>query len=196
MESAAMSAAERLSCIDVPERCRLLDLPPPDAVGQVHLKVLGRELVLAPPEYHAVMADSGTPAGPVDRLLALHYLLCDVPVRPAGKLISFRDLPGGQFYWEPFRSRTVDPLVRRIGNNIGLLRERLSGLEWSPEPLGDFGASIHGVGKLNLVLVYRTGDEEFPSSADILFDECIRHVYCTEDAAALAGRVCTEIIRR
>jgi len=142
------------------------------------------------------MTESGNPAHPVERVLALHYLLCEAPVIPTGELISFRELPGGHVYWEPFRSRTVIPLEKYFGNNLKLLQERLDRVAWEGIPAGDLGAAIQGAGKLAVTLVYRTGDEEFLPGAEIFFDSCIRRVYSTEDAAVLAGRICMELMRR
>jgi hypothetical protein len=44
------------------------------------------------------------------------------------------------------------------------------------------------------MLVYRAGDDEFPASADLLFDACIRRVFCAEDAAVLGSRVCLGLL--
>jgi hypothetical protein len=195
LDASAARAAESLSRIDMSARCRLLDLPPPDAGGGVMVPVLGRDLLLMPPEYRAVDARTDAPGHPVDRVLALHYLLCESPVRPSGTGVSFRDLPGGQFYWEAFRSRAVLPLERFFGNDLRLLRERLDRLAWAPLPQGDIGASVRGAGKIDVMLVYRAGNDEFPASADIFFDSCILHVYDAADSAELAGRVCAALLR-
>ena len=127
---------------------------------------------------------------PVDRLLVLHYLLCDVPLCASGEWITFRQFPGGQFYWEPFCDRTVRPLVEEIGDDLALLRRRLDRFDWSPVVAGDVGAAVRVVGKMQVAVVYRRGDEEFPAGAEILFDSSLKQVYWTEDAAAVAGRVC------
>ena len=45
-----------------------------------------------------------------DSILFFHYLLSDAPVNQSDQYISFRELPGGQFYWDPFMARSVVPL--------------------------------------------------------------------------------------
>jgi hypothetical protein len=109
-------------------------------------------------------------------------------------LISFRELPGGQFFWEPFLSRSVRPLLKRIGNNLELLKRNLHSFDWEPASLGDFAARVHALGKVYLTLVYRVGDEEFPPSAELLFDACTKRVYNAEDATVLAGRICLDLL--
>jgi hypothetical protein len=139
-------------------------------------------------------ADSPKPIKLGDQVLVLHYLLCETPVVPADKLISFRGYPEGQFYWQPFQARTVNPLLGRIGNNLDLLQEHLDRFDWDPADMGDFGARIHAIGPLSLTLAYHLGDDEFPPSADVLFDACITQVFVAEDVAVLASRICLGLL--
>lgn len=189
-------ARERLAGVDLPSRAAGLGLAAPATDGALSLQVFGRTLLLAPPEWTATDAASGAPARDGERLLALHYLLCDTPLAaaPEGGWITFRDFPGGQFYWEPFRSRTVLPLLRQVGNDAGLLRSRLGRFSWRETGPGDLGARVQAVGLLDLLLVYRAGDAEFGPSLDVLFDARARRVFCAEDAAAMAGRVCLGLL--
>jgi len=193
---AIRQAAAALGRVDIAERCTLLGLPPPDAgTGAVRVRVFGRELRLTAPGFEAVAADAADQAvKSADHILALHYLLCPNPIQPNGSQISFRDLPGGQFYWEPFRARSVLPLTRRLGNDLDRLRRNLARFAWTPLEMGDVGARIQAVGKLSVTLVYHGGDDEFPADATLLFDACIRHVYRAEDVAVIASRVCLGLL--
>lgn len=144
--------------------------------------------------YQLILSDSGQPAKISDRILVLHYLLCDLPIPERDELISFRQMDSGQFYLPAFLSRSVEPLTARIGNELGLLKKNLNRFDWEPVSMGDVGARIHAVGKVYVTLIYRSGDEEFPASADVLFDSSIKRVYPTEDAAVLGGRICLGLI--
>jgi hypothetical protein len=172
-------------------RCARLGLPPP-VDGQVHLPLLGRTLELQPPAFEGVFTDTRKPPKPTDRLLALHYLASDAPVSPENRWITFREFPGGTFYWEPFRSRSVTPLIQAFGNDLEHLRARLARFAATIEdgPADTVSARIVAIGRIDVLLVYRQGDDEFPPSADLLFDGCARRVYGAEDAAVLGGRVC------
>jgi hypothetical protein len=145
-------------------------------------------------DFQLLKAGSLESAKASDRILVLHYLLCDVPLTPLHDLISFRGLPGGQFYWQPFLSRTVKPLMGRVGHDLEILRDHLQRFDWESVPMGDFGAKIHGIGKIFLFLVYHRGDDEFPPEMDVLFDASIKHVFSTEDAAVLASRICLGLL--
>ena len=127
-------------------------------------------------------------------MLVLHYLLCEQPVRPKESLFHFGNYPAGNFTEGSFLSRTVIPLVRKVGNDLDVLHEVLNRLKHVNVNIGDISASIHGIGKLWIMLIYRVGDEEFPPSAEIFFDSCIKNVICTEDCAVLAGNICYRLV--
>lgn len=192
-EAAVRAAVEKLKKIELSERCTRLGLPEPRE-GIIKLRAFGTDMVLRLSDYQLILADSGQPAKISDRILISHYLLCDLPIPDTDELISFRQMDSGQFYLPAFLSRSVRPLAERIGNDLALLKKNLNRFDWEPVSMGDLGARIHAVGKVYVTLVYRLGDEEFPASADILFDAGIKRVYPTEDAAVLASRICMGLL--
>lgn len=192
-EEAFRIAVEKLRNVDPAARCASLGLPAPQK-GILKLRAFGADMILRLSDFQLLSDRSNKPGKSAGHILVLHYLLCDLPVHSTGELISFQQFPGGQFYWEPFHSRTIRPLIKKTGNNLETLRKNLDRFDWEPVPYGDLGARIHAVGKLYLTLIYRLGDEEFPPTADLLFDACIKRVYNAEDAAVLAGRICLGLI--
>lgn len=154
------------------------------------IRLFGQALHVAPPDFEVVTTDGTPPAFAADRILALHYLLADPRPAPSGDFISFRDLPGGQFYWEPYRSRSVVPLAKRVGNDLDLLKARLSVFDWRPVDLGDFAAALPVVDRIEAVLVYHLGDEDFAPEANLLFDASVRRIFNTEDIAVIGTRIC------
>jgi hypothetical protein len=183
-----------LAGVDLAARCAALRLASPLADGTVTVRVLGRELRLTPPAFSAVATATGKAARPADRILALHYLRCAISVEPTQEWISFREFPGGRFYWEPFLARSIRPLLVRIGNDLELLKRNLGRLDWRPADGRAFSARIQALGAIDALLVYRQGDEEFGPSADLLFDACAKRALCAEDAAVLAGRICMSLL--
>ena len=76
---------------------------------------------------------------------------------------------------------------------VGQGRYRLL-VKLEPVDLGDVGARIHAFGNLYATLVYRSGDDEFPATADFLFDSSVERVFCAEDAAFLGSRICLGLL--
>jgi len=175
------------------DRCARTGLPvPATANDAVRMPFFGKTLTLQPPGFDGLIVETGLPPKPSEHLLALHYLACDLPVTPENRWITFREFPGGAFYWPAFLSRAIHPLIKAIGNDLVKLRERLARFSAMNEdgPADTVSARMVAVGKIEVLLVYRAGDEEFPPSADLLYDGCARRVYGAEDAAVLGGRVC------
>jgi len=160
------------------------------------LRVFGRNLLVTPPSFDVTIEGTDELVRPADQIVALHYLLSKASKEPTGELISFREFPGGAFYLEPFRSRTVVPLVKHFGNDLDALRQALNHFDWIPAAAGDLGATVQTIGKLTLTLVYYRGEEGFDPSAEVLFDSSIRRVFCTEDATVLATRLCRGLINK
>ena len=137
---------------------------------------------------------TGQSVKPDLKIILLHYLLFEKNISETGNLISFRELPGGQFYLLPYQSRSVNILTSRIKNDIGLLRKNLDRLKWTEVGPGDIGARIQAVGNVYVNLVCYVGDEEMPPSADVLYDSSIRNVFNTEDVAVIASLTCRTLI--
>ena len=192
-QEALRLAVEKLAHVDLTERCPRLGLTTPKD-GILSVRAFGKNLDVHLSDFSIYDADAKTPVKLGDQVLVLHYLLCETPVVLTKELISFRGFPEGQFYWQPFQARTVNPLIGRIGNDLELLRDHLNRFDWEPVGMGDFGARIHAIGPLFLTLAYHVGDDEFPPSADVLFDACITQVFVAEDVAVLASRICLGLL--
>ncbi len=193
---AVSRAIEQLSKVNIEGRCERLGIDIRKNGNALTFTSLGREVALVPGSFEILEAASGLPVSGVEHLLILHYLLCEAGPIPTGEPISFRDFPGGAFYYGPFRGRTAVPLVRAIGNDLSLLRDRLDRLEWHKGEWGDTGAVIRVFGRVSVILVYHKGDDEFPPDADILFDSSLRRIFSADDISALAGLVCSRLIRK
>jgi hypothetical protein len=197
LEDAQREAVRRgvaaLQSVDLEERCRAIGLPAPGGTA-LRFRAFGQDFILELPGLGLARADTGEPAKPKDQILVLHYLGCQRTIQPTGELINFRDMPGGRFYWQAFRGRSLAPLIQRIGNHTEVLLHNLGRFDWQPFGSGDVGARIHAIGRLEAFLIYHRGDEECGPDADLLFDACIKHAYASEDVAALASRVCLGLL--
>jgi len=191
-KEAAARAAEQLRETDLAEQCRLLRLQEPKE-GCLTLRMFGMDVVLNLETFELTQI-SGKPVKEADRILLLHYLLCTHPLTPSDELISFRDFPGGAFYLEPFRSRTVNPLVQRYGKSFHGLEKAFERFDCQPLKMGDLSAKIHALGCIDITLICRAGDDEFPAEAEVFFNRPAQHALCAEDAAVLASRICIGLL--
>lgn len=121
--------------------------------------------------------------------LILHYLLgaCDIP--PKGELITFRETPTGEFYYQPFVNRAQIPLVNTFGAAPDLFLKAGLKAGGTAAGVGDASLTFHPLPKVPVTLVLWQGDNEFPPTGNILFDGHIKHFLDGEDIAFLAGIV-------
>lgn len=105
-----------------------------------------------------------------DRVLILQYLSQATPVVPRNEWISFLQLPGGELHHVPFVNEAIKPLAEKFGSCPQELVLRARELGGTPVTMGDAGAVIAVFPRLPVAVSVREGDEEFPASANILFD--------------------------
>lgn len=121
-------------------------------------------------------------------VLILHYLIQKLKGLPqvTGEWISFKELPGGQAYFDAFKKRALDPLICKYGKNpqgLSLCLERLPGKKIQ---YGDIGIALEAFENVPVLITLWGQDEEFSAEANILFDRSITEIFCTEDVAVLS----------
>jgi len=185
VEKAVNIAIDKLKGVDIKKRCELHGLK--ISGDKLNMRLFGKDISLD-------INDFSTDAKPADILLVLHCLLCDIPVKKTGELISFREFTGGQFYYEPFLSKTIKPLINKYGNDIESIKKCMAKFDYEEVNLGDFGATIQSFGPFEITLIYRLGDDEFPVDAEVLFDSSFKRIFVAEDASVIASRICIGLL--
>jgi len=132
-------------------------------------------------------------AVPFISVLILHYLTgCD-PGQPTGRLITFREIPGGDVYYPAFKKRAIDRLADVLGNDTSLLLKAGNRMKAAPRPYGDASIGIDVFPKLPVTVVMWKGDEEIPGSVNILFDETAPDILPMEDLSVIGNMVSSRI---
>ncbi|KLU61142.1 hypothetical protein CEB3_c27120 [Peptococcaceae bacterium CEB3] len=123
------------------------------------------------------------------RILILHYLSRSSPVQEQGRLISYKEIPGGSIYIQPFTNRAIRPVVQAFGDKPQALLEAGLRLGGRAAAYGDAAVTIPVFPRIPVTLVIWGGDDEFPANANILFDASAAHILPAEDYAVMAGFV-------
>jgi len=188
---------DRLASIDLEEQCRLSDsLYESGASGPaVTVDYLGSPYVISFPDL-TVTPKEGTGELPLrESILVLHYLAQAKGTAATGKLITYRDLPGGVVYFPTFSKRTTDPLTRRFGMEPDLLVEASKTIGGTEVDLGDAGVVIKGFSRTPITIILWTGDEELPAQLNILFDASITDYLESEDVTVLCEVLTWKLVR-
>ena len=111
-------------------------------------------------------------------ILILHYAVKKLQGLPAvtGEWLTFRELSGIEGYFEAFKKRAIEPIIRKYGHKIEDTVIEVLAFEGVPA----------------LVKVWKP-DEDFGPDANIYFDRSIKEIFCTEDIVVLAGIIASSL---
>jgi hypothetical protein len=147
------------------------------------------------PEVEVIRSQTGEPIPLAERIIVLHYLLTAQGQSFSKNLITFREVPGGAFYYPAFLKRARDPLVRTFGPQPERLSSCGQQLGAERADLGDVSITLRPLPRLPMTVVLWKGDNEFTPEGSILFDGSVGSYLPTEDIAMLSGMVVYRLIR-
>ncbi|NMB40443.1 MAG: DUF3786 domain-containing protein [Firmicutes bacterium] len=127
------------------------------------------------------------------QILFLHYLSQAQGSELQEKWITFKELPGGQIYVEPYQNRTIRPLLKYFGEKPEKFAELAVELGGKASSFGDISMIMRPLPRVPIMFVLWEGDEEFPASANILYDAVAPDYLPTEDYALLPGLIIFEM---
>lgn len=152
---------------------------------RIGLRCVGRDYTVTYPDGAVLEADGGEAEVSVAILLLL-YLLESTGRAFEGKWISFEQLPGGSGYLASFRARVVAPILRAFGPRPEALFQAAAGLDGEAIDLGDVAVRLPALPCVPVTYVMWKGDDEFPPSANVVFDASVEGYLDAEVLTALA----------
>ncbi|AGA70023.1 hypothetical protein Desdi_2607 [Desulfitobacterium dichloroeliminans LMG P-21439] len=158
--------------------------------NRIKIDFLGRKFSVDYPsgQFFANTSGEGEISVPA-QILILHYLVNRSLAMQTGQYITYKELPGGSIYTQPFTNRAINPLVKSFGHRPKSLVEAACKIGGVPVSLGDVAVSVEVFPKVPVTMVLWEGDEEFSASGNILFDRSAGSILPTEDYAVLASMV-------
>jgi len=102
------------------------------------------------------------------------------------KLISFRQLKGGQAYFNAFTRRTIYPIEKTFGARPQMLVEAAKILGGIKLEYGDFSVKVYSLPLVPIIVILWAETTEFPATANVLFDASANNYLSTEELAGLA----------
>ncbi len=145
---------------------------------------LGTEYQITLPEGKVQGPDG--PAPVMTQLIILHYIIRSDGTKPSGNMVTFREVPEGNFYFHSLHDRVLKPFLAAFGRDPNLLRERGEALCWEESEIGDVSLQTDALPLVPIRFVLWYGDEELEPEASVLFDSTIPSHLHTEDIALLA----------
>ena len=190
-------AREELAGMDIKQQCSRsgANYVEPDRVTIEYLNqsyviaIPGMEISLSDSQKHGEGEAGSEDIDLKDRILILHYLITAKGTPNTGKLIGFKQVPGGLFEYASFSREVLMPLLEHFGKEPERLAEAAANLGGARASYGDAAVSIKAFPNVPVVIVLWRGDDEFPPNASILFDRTVSDYLSTEDMSVLCGRI-------
>ncbi|UCE36483.1 MAG: DUF3786 domain-containing protein [Thermoplasmata archaeon] len=191
-EAAINNAWDELCAVEPDEVVRNARVTYNSDDGYYILPFLG-EIYHVFPEKRKVKDSRNQDVYPFLAVLLLHYLTNAKDIEPEGKLISFRELEGGDIYYSAFCARAINKITEAFGQNPEILTEVGNRINAMKGVHGDISIIINAFPKIPVTVILWKGDEEVPSSSNMLFDASIAELLPTEDVAVLGGFVASNL---
>lgn len=118
--------------------------------------------------------------------LLLYYLTTADGAPITNKWVSFADLPDGRMYNAAFQGYSGDEVVKAFGFELDAFKSACLKTGGKPADIGSASFVFQALPRVPLMVTYWLGDEDFPSSCKILFDDSASH-YLPIDACAILG---------
>jgi len=154
------------------------------------VKFLADEYSIDLKNQHVLSLSCNVPAKTYTAILILHYLIKSaqnlIPAQPTGKWISFKELEGGQPYFSVFKKRVIDTIARKHGDNPKGLFEATERLGAKKVAVSEYSVVVEPVAGAVVLIEVWPGDDEFGPEANVLFDETIKDIFCTEDIVVIS----------
>ncbi|WP_243103675.1 MULTISPECIES: DUF3786 domain-containing protein [unclassified Dehalobacter] len=115
------------------------------------------------------------------KTLILRYLVHAQGAPPTEKDITYREVSGGQVYYRNFYGRCIMRLVRMFSKDFPALEYAMAKLNALKTTHGDLSYRFQFMNNIYVTFILWNGDEEFPTSANILFDANTPDYFNAED---------------
>jgi hypothetical protein len=183
--------------LDPGEISRRTALPFDSGGGCFRLRIMGAGHTADFPEF-SLKGPDGNPVREDWKTVLFLRFLCEGRYAPAGGTrLSYREIPWGNVYYRTFESRCLRRFARVFGADIEQFRrvmETCPGLNAGKLEKSDAGYRFEFVSGLFMDVYLWAGDDEFPPSAQMLFDDNFPQAFTAEDIA-VAGEAVIDCLK-
>lgn len=158
------------------------------------LRLLGREFAIAHPGYAIRALDGGAvPPLPTQTFL-LRYLLEGKNIKWNGQWKTFREMPWGEMYIQPYTGRVLTRAAFTFGTRVAAFCKASEKMGAVKLPHGDAGYEFELVSGYRMQILVWEGDEEFPPNAQVLYSDNFETGFAPEDRV-VAGDILISTIK-
>ena len=161
---------------------------------EFYVNLLGRDFAISHPAYALRAMDGGAlPPLPTQTFL-LRYLLESKSVAWKGEWKTFREMPWGEMYIQPYTGRVLTRAAYTFGFRLAAFRAAAEKMGAESVKHGDAGFEFPLIGNFKMRFLVWEGDDEFPPSAQVLYTDNFAEGFAAEDRV-VAGDILISTIK-
>ena len=184
---------EKFAALDPAEAAGRLNIP--FEGGEFTVTLLGTTYHISHPDCRIRSDGQGIALKNIPaQTFLLRYLLEGKPGGVTREFKTFREMPWGELYIQPFTGRVLTRAAFTFGTRIEKFRaagEKLGGL---PLKYGDAAYEFAFLDNYRLRLIVWEGDDEFPPNAQVLYSDNFETGFAAEDRV-VAGDILISTIK-
>ena len=124
----------------------------------------------------------------------LRYLLEGKNIKWNGQWKTFREMPWGEMYIQPYTGRVLTRAAFTFGTRLDAFRKASEKMGAVKLPHGDAGYQFELVSGYRMQILVWEGDEEFPPNAQVLYSDNFETGFAPEDRV-VAGDILISTIK-
>ncbi len=168
--------------------------PPESSQAGFTLSLWRRELHVSFPDFVARSWPEDQVLPEIQQALLLYYFNTSDGFPVSGEWISFSELPSGRFYAQAFQGYTGQELARHFQDNQEGFMQAAESRGGARQAMGDVSFAFQALPRVPVLVIFWRGDEDFPSSFQVLFDASASHYLPTDAYAILGSTITHELI--
>ena len=116
------------------------------------------------------------------RTFVMRFLIEGKCAMSTGNYITFREVPTyGELYLQPFNGRCLARLTYGFGYKLDKFKAAMERLGATPIKMGDMAYEFEVINNYHMRFIFWEADEEFPPSAQILYEDNFLNGFYAED---------------
>jgi hypothetical protein len=170
---------------EVSERC---NIPYNEETKEFLVRVMGYEYGISFPEFEIAPKTEDPDAYLIlmenipSRTFVMRYFIEGRCAMSSGRYITFREVPTyGELYLQPFTGRCISRLTYGFGYKLPKFKAAMEKLGATPIKMGDVAYEFELINNYHMRFIFWEADEEFPPSAQILYEDNFLNGFYAED---------------
>lgn len=182
---------ERFAALDPQEAAARTGTPFEN--GAFCLTLLGHPYRITHPEF-SISGEGGTDLKSLPaQTFLMRWLLEGKQTAGSRDFLTFREMPWGELYIQPFTGRVLKRAAFSFGTRLEAFRAACTAMGGLPLQAGDAGFEFTLLGNYRLRMLLWAGDDEFPPSAQLLYSANFVDGFAAEDRVVAGDLLCNEI---